>query len=80
VVAGGSVCRRDGLIRPSAANNWFTQMRGARSGNSHQPGSFLGFEVMILRRNRGLAASPPVPYRLKVAESLLRKNFKSGLN
>ena len=26
---------------------------------------------MILRRNRGLAASPPVPYRLKVAETVL---------
>jgi hypothetical protein len=45
-------------------------MRGARGGSSHQPGNFVGFEVMILRRNRGLAASPPVRYRLKMAESL----------
>jgi hypothetical protein len=34
-------------------------------------GNFLGYEVMILRRNRGLAASPPVPYRLNVTEGLL---------
>jgi hypothetical protein len=43
-------------------------MRGAAITIS---GHFLDFEVMILRRNRGLAASPPVGYRLKVTESLL---------
>jgi hypothetical protein len=43
-------------------------MRGRTVGNSHQPGNFPGFEVMILRRSRGLAASPPVRYTLETAE------------
>jgi hypothetical protein len=42
------------------------------------PPAILGFEVMILRRNRGLAASPPVRYRLKMPESLLRQHFQRG--
>src|SRR5215213_4812801 len=49
-----------------------TQMRERAAAISHSPATFLSFEVMILRRNRGLAASPPVRYRLKMAGRLLR--------
>jgi hypothetical protein len=32
VVAGRSVCRRDELVRPSAANNWLLRCPGGRRG------------------------------------------------
>jgi hypothetical protein len=47
-------------------------MRERAAAISHSPATFLSFEVMILRRNRGLAASPPVRYRLKMAGRFLR--------
>jgi hypothetical protein len=46
-----------------ARNLWVNRTALLQSAS----GNFLGLEVTILRRNRGLAASPPVRYRLKMA-------------
>jgi hypothetical protein len=79
VVARGSVCRRDELVRLSAANSSRVRpsVRHPRETrrsttdpalcNTHLA-RLLGFEDMILLRTGGLAASPPVRYTLETEE------------
>ena len=50
-----------------------TQLLGAYSaarppGGDWESGTGLGFDVMIVLRNGGLAASPPVRYTLEMAD------------